>query len=241
MKTDLELISQTKSPQLKLKLTLPRYPLPQMSFKSGSGEHGLEVRDITASGFQVENKLSHISWKIGDKIHGTLKCHHEKIQIDADVIWIKQNRAGLKFNTDACIQSVNNKVLDLVGLVKSIKSLHESLLHEKPLNLKYWLQASGPLEFMVWGDQSQFLSSCLWVYSHFFVQWTHVDGLKTGKIFRQRDEDEWNLLEGECVLIYDENLNQDLLSKVTTFMKLLDINSFYGDDYSVLKTKLSLN
>lgn len=241
MKTELELLSSSKKVPLKLKLSLPRYPIPQMTFKSNLSEHGFEVRDVTASGFQVENKLSHINWKIGEKITGNLKCHNEKIPIEADVIWIKQNRAGLKFSGENTVELISEKVLDLEELVKSIKYLHETLNHEKPLNLKYWLQASGPLEFMVWGDQSEYLSSCLWVYSHFFVQWTSYDGLKTGKIFRQRDEDEWNLLEGECVLIYDDILNQELLKKVTTFIKMLNSNAFYGDDYSVLKTKLTLN
>ena len=244
MKNHLELISLEKLYPEKRHITLPRYPIPQLTFKQNTGlydhirSHGLEVRDISATGIQLENKLHAINWEIGSTIEGYLKFAQDKIFISGEVVWVKQGRAGLRFKKTEIQQEILNKVLNIPLLIKSLKPLHVNLLHEKPLDLRYWLQASGPLEFMVWGTQADPLSSCLWIYSHFFVQWTDSEGVKTGKIYRQRGEDEWNLMEGERVLLFDRELNDELIKKLTLFYKTLDQSLFYDDDYTILKTKL---
>ena len=63
MKNHLELISLEKLYPEKRHISLPRYPIPQLTFKQNTGlydhirSHGLEVRDISATGIQLENKL----------------------------------------------------------------------------------------------------------------------------------------------------------------------------------------
>lgn len=245
MKNHLELISLEKLYPKKERITLPRYPIPQLTFRQilNSDEnarmHGLEVRDISTSGLQLENKLNAISWEVGDHITGNLKFGDEKILIDAEVVWVKQSRAGLKFKTQALKDKIQDTVLNIDQLCQSLRPLHTSLIQEKPLDLRYWLQATGPLEFMVWGTQAEPLASSLWIYSHFFVQWNDLEGLKTGKIYRQRADDEWNLMEGECVLLFDHKINQELLGYLSQFMGNLNADDFLGDDYAILKSKLS--
>jgi len=242
LKNHLELISLEKLYPTKEHITLPRYPIPQLTFRQEDDSvkiHGLEVRDISATGMQVENKLNTISWELGETISGKLKFSDQKIDIEAEVIWVKQSRAGLKFKHPDLKLEIAEKVLSIDKLCSTLKPLHLSLVQEKPLDLRYWFQAAGPLEFMVWGHQADPLASSLWIYSHFFVQWTDAEGLKTGKIYRQRGEDEWNLMEGESVLLFDSEINQILLVKLAQFMKNLNPEHFLGDDYSILKTKLS--
>lgn len=245
MKNHLELISLEKLYPKKEHVTLPRYPIPQLTFRQCNNDeesmkvHGLEVRDISATGMQVENKLNTISWNVGETITGKLKFSDQKIDIEAEVIWVKQSRAGLKFKHQELKNQIADKVLNIDKLSSTLRPLHLNLLEEKPLDLRYWFQAAGPLEFMVWGQQSDPLASSLWIYSHFFVQWTDAEGLKTGKIYKQRGEDEWNLMEGESVLLFDQEINQILLSKLSQFMANLSTADFLGDDYAILKAKLS--
>lgn len=244
MKNHLELISLEKLYPKKERISLPRYPIPQLTFKQTSEgdtqrSHGLEVRDISTSGMQVENKLNSLTWKVGDVIEGNLKMQNEKISITGEVVWVKQDRAGLRFKKTELQELILNKVLNIAKLIESIKPLHLSLGQEKPLDLRYWFQAVGPLEFMVWGNQAGPLSSSLWIYSHFFVQWNDAEGIKTGKIYRQRGEDEWNLMEGECVLLFDHEINQGLLEKLRQFMSSLSEDYFYDDDFAILNSKLT--
>lgn len=245
MKNHLELISLEKIYPKKEHISLPRYPIPQLTFKQtnidleNSRNHGLEVRDISASGMQVENKLNTITWNVGEVILGILKFSDQKISIEAEVVWTKQGRAGLRFKNQDLKQEIAEKVLNIDKLSQSLRPLHLSLNQEKPLDLRYWFQAAGPLEFMVWGHQLDPLSSSLWIYSHFFVQWNVTEGIKTGKIYRQRDEDEWNLMEGESVLLFDAVINQILLEKMSQFMDNLSPENFLNDDYTILKTKLT--
>ena len=243
MKNHLELINLDKLYPKKEKITLPRYPIPQVTFRPkaavGMPAHSLEIRDITPSGMQVENKMMHTPWNIGEVIEGELRFLDHKIPIRADIIWIKQGRAGLKFQSKELQKKIQDTILNISHLIQHLKPLHQNLSLEKPLNLRYWFQSAGPLEFMVWGDKSDPLASSLWVYSHFFVQWNDAEGLKTGKIYRQRADDEWNLLEGECVLLFDQEINQDILAKLAFFIKNIAAEGFEGDDYSILKSKLS--
>ena len=248
LKNHLELISLEKLYPKKERINLPRYPIPQLTFKQTmmndvQRSHGLEVRDISVSGMQVENKLNSLPWNVGDAVQGNLKLsndkNNEKISIVAEVVWVKQERAGLRFKKLELQQEILNKVLNIDKLIESIKPLHLSLGHEKPLDLRYWFQAVGPLEFMVWGKHADPLSSCLLIYSHFFVQWNDAEGIKTGKIYRQRGEDEWNLMEGECVLLFDHEINQDLLGKLQQFMSSLSESYFNEDDFAILKSKLT--
>jgi hypothetical protein len=245
VKNHLELVSLEKLYPKKERVSLPRYPIPQLTFKRNAStvdhhhnHHSLEVRDISSTGMQLENKLNALDWNIGDLIEGNLKLGLEKISMSCEVVWVRQSRAGLRFKNTKVQQEVQDKVLNISKLIESIKPLHLSLMQEKPLDLRYWFQASGPLEFMVWGNHADPLASCIWIYSHFFVQWNDTEGLKTGKIYRQREEDEWNLMEGECVLLFDHELNDELLEKLALFINSLNESLFQEDDYSILRTKL---
>ncbi len=239
MKSNLELVPSSNQQIHKEHILLPRYPLHLMTFKCSEHGHTLEICDISTVGMQVENKLMNISWKTKTPVLGTLRFQGKQIDISAEVIWVKQGRAGLKFTTKALQQQIAETVLDIGQLVSNMRALHLNVAQEKPLNLKYWFQANGPLEWLIWSGYQESLSSCLWIYSHFFVQWNSREGIKTGRIYRQRGgNDDWNLMEGECVLLMDPEINEDLMNKLSFFMTHFSAENFHGDDFAILKAKL---
>jgi len=233
---------------------LPRYPLHYITFRgvvSGKQDfhRAYEVKDISSQGMQLEQKMGECHIKVGNQLMGAINWRGEKIEVSGSVIWIDQSRIGLQFNEDLGIQKKIIQLLSLPNMTGQLRSLpidHQTN-HDLTKELRYWYRSEGPLEMFVWSKANNF-SRCLWIYLTNFVEWDHNDGLKTGQIYRQKDESaeenfrlvdrhelNWNISEGDYLLLHDRNLDHHKLQLLKQFLDFFPKHLMDQEEHQWLK------
>lgn len=242
--SELKLLKNEVAPFTKEQRILPRFPLHYLTFrgevKNKSVFHrAFEIKDISTHGMQIEQKIGHAEFDKGDALEGQINWYGHKIDVNAVVIWTKGQRCGVKFHLATSAREKLETFLSLDRMTKFLKPL-PCHLPDFPQGLKYWLRSEGPLELLVWEEQRSPVH-CLWIYLNLFVEWSSREGIKTGKIYRQREHDEIEvkLIESQFTLLHDHTIDRVKLQAIQQFFKIFPEGLIDEEDQKMIQTKFA--
>ncbi|MAF76745.1 MAG: hypothetical protein CME63_17005 [Halobacteriovoraceae bacterium] len=224
------------------KRILPRFPFNYLIFKSSCNEpHVFAVKDISYSGMQLSLKDGGHSFKIGEAISGELHWKGAILSLDADVKWVHGQRLGVEFKVDPSFDDQIKNFLSISNIIKSMRPLHRSPMElDIPTDLKYWLQADGPVEIFVWCHAHSEISRFQLIMMDSFVEYQDGKGLKSGKVVTKRDLDTPLVTEDEFVFEMDERLDDDRLKFARDIVSHLPQEYLPESVFDFLKLKLGL-
>lgn len=203
-----------KNEELELeKRVFPRFPFSYLTFKADQADLTFQVVDISFTGAQLCLKDGGHQYIPGQNCRGQVHWKGRALSVDAQVKWINGSRIGLAFNTNSTFEKEIRNFLSVDHFVKSMRPLHKlSLDMDLPTNLKYWLQADGPIELFVWRHQDGETARFQMILLDQFVEWEDGHGLKTGKVLTKRDMDTPLFTEDEFLFQLDAQVDQAKLS-----------------------------
>ena len=229
---------------------LPRYSFSYLTFKLL--HHGeqvkamtFEVNDVSVEGLALETKFFDLqNFKMGDFIHGVLNWAGERIDIKANIQWIKQGRFGIRFVPS---KNLNERIRELTSiklLTNKLKFLHlESEKMTLPQGLCYWIQSEGPLEFFAWKTKStEVIHRLQIIYWQNYLEWEKGQGWSTG-VLQDRHQYGANgpMDSSECVVLFDSTLDQRKLKTMKDILSHFPDGAFAKSDQEFLLRKLMLS
>lgn len=217
------------------KRVLPRFPFCYLTFKSQKQVY--EIKDISFSGMQMALKDGTVNYKSGEKLSGTIHWLGKELNLDGQVVWVTEHRAGVEFKHTPSFDLAIQDFLSVKNISQSFKPLHKANIGlEIPARLKYWLRGDGPMEIFVWQHNDGELSKFQILLMEQFVEWEDGLGLKTGRALSKRNLDTPLMTEDEYLFAIDDkndsikvNFALDVLNnlpaghlnpEVTEFLKL---------------------
>lgn len=224
------------------KRVLPRFPFNYLTFKT---EHDkpqvFAVKDISFSGMQLALKDGGHPHKNGEKIKGRLHWKGAQLELEAQVKWVHGQRLGVEFQAETGFEDEIKSFLSINNIIKSMRPLHRSALDlDLPANLKYWLQADGPVEVFIWYGHSD-ISRFQLIMMDSFVEYQDGKGLKSGKVVTKRDLDTPLVKEDEFVFEMDERLNDDRLDFAKNIVAHIPEEFLPEDVLDFLRLKLRIS
>lgn len=176
------------------KRILPRFPLSHLLFRLNETKQTFEVIDMSADGAQIELKNGNLSLKVSQNISGEVNWRGHKLDIRAQVKWVKDNRLGLEFTNKNMIESKIDDFMCVDHFIPHLKALHkEKYQFDIPHGLTTWLRAEGPLELFIWSFRSGEIAKFQVIIFRNFIEWQDGVGIKTGKTYTQRSLNEASL------------------------------------------------
>jgi hypothetical protein len=171
------------------KRVFPRFPFSYLLFKVSNGDkHAFEVKDISYSGMQLCLKDGGHPYKSGEVISGSLHWRGKLLQVEGPVQWVKGQRLGVAFNESKDFDDEIKNFLSVKNIVASMKALHNADMElEMPGDLKFWLQADGPVEIFVWQHSGGNIAKFQMIMMDSFVEYQDGKGLRSGRILTKRD------------------------------------------------------
>lgn len=173
------------------KRVLPRFPLSSLIFKpklegKAHWNHAMVVRDISATGLQVELMEGDIPFSKGQNLRGDLHWKSAKLNIKVEIKWSADNRMGLAFVENS--KKDITKFLSIDNIISGLRPIHELGFEAQiPSNLKYWLMADGPVEIFLWTQKDGDLGKFQIIIFDQYVEWDAEFGLRTGRVLSKRD------------------------------------------------------
>lgn len=110
---------------------------------------------------------------------------------------------------------------------------------EIPANLKYWLQAEGPVELFVWRHTDGEISRFNLILFDEFVEWEDGKGLSTGRILQKRDMDTPLLSEDEFLFELDTEVDSRKCQFGQSVIEAIDEQMIPREGLDFLVRKLS--
>ncbi|GAB4015362.1 MAG: hypothetical protein Fur0010_14320 [Bdellovibrio sp.] len=190
------------------KRVFPRFPFSSLIFRIEGGR-SFEVIDISHSGMQLALRDGGHEFKGDEKIEGSIHWRSSVLDLNAVVKWTKGTRLGVEFVQDKKFQSKLQDFLSVENMAKHLRPVHEANLDlELPAQLKYWLQADGPVEVFVWRHNDGEISRFQILLLQSFVEWEDGKGVRSGKILTKRNLETPLFSEDEFMFQIDEGLDE---------------------------------
>ena len=225
------------------KRIFPRFPFSFLTFKENSeGKEDspvFQVVNISRTGMQLSLKDGGHTYRVGEKLSGELHWRKARLNLEADVKWVKGARLGLEFRQNEGFEEQLTDFLSIENIVAGMRPVHESGLDlDIPNNLKYWLRADGPFEVFVWRHRDNELSRFQVILMDHFVEWQDGRGLKTGEVLNQRDLDSPLHPEDEFLFQFDESVDQNKVDFAQSVVNHLPQDYLPVDVMDFLQLKL---
>jgi len=225
------------------KRVFPRFPFNYLTFKAQNGqERVFAVKDISFTGMQLSLKDGGHPYKVGQSIVGELHWRGSVLSLDAEVKWVHGQRLGLKFQDGEEFVGEIKDFLSIENIVKGMRALHNSAMDlDLPSDLRYWLQADGPVEVFVWCHNDGEISRFQLVMMESFVEYQDGKGLKSGRVLTKRDLDTPLVQEDEFVFEMDETIDEERLSFAKSIIKEIPGEYLPSDVFDFLRLKLRIS
>jgi hypothetical protein len=221
------------------KRVFPRFPFCYLVFKPDQADLCFEVVDISHTGLQLSLKDGGHSYKTQDQISGEVHWRGRSLKVKARVRWVTGARLGLSFIADEEQSLRITQFLSIEKVVKSMRSVHNSDFGlEIPSNLKYWLQADGPVELFVWRHNDGEVSRIHFILFDEFIEWEDGTGLRTGRVIQKRDMDTPLLSEDEFLFEIDAHIDPIKLNFGRTVVNALTTHHLPQEALDFLTLKL---
>ena len=222
------------------KRVFPRFPFGFMIFKDGTSQKKVfEVKDISLSGMQMTIKDGTHSYKIGDRVEGSLHWRTSHLPLVAKIKWARDSHIGVAFDSSISFEEKMRTFLSFDNIVSHIKPLHLSELElDLPNNLKYWLKADGVLDLYVWEHSRLGASRFQIIMMEHFIEWEEGVGLKTGRVMTQRNLESPLTLEDEFVFQIDDSVKDEKIEMALGVVKKLTTDHLPKDACEFLILKL---
>ncbi len=224
--------------------TFPRFPISYMMFKPLCNEscHAFEVVDISHTGMQLSLRDGSHTFCEGDNFKGALHWRGKGLELSCQVMWSKGTRLGVSFENSAAFTEQITDFLSVENIVASMRPIHQSNLDlATPSNLKYWLQADGPVEIFIWTHLDGEISRFNFIMMGSFLEWCDGKGLRTGKVLTKRNSDTPLLSEDKFVFQIDEALDGDKMIFAEQIIKLTPEHFLTPEILEFLKLKIHVN
>jgi len=225
------------------KRVLPRFPFNFLSFK-GQGKEGdrvYEVRDISYRGMQLVLKDGKQPYESGEMINGTLIWRGKRLELAAEVKWVKEKSLGVVFDSTNGIGKKIRDFLSLDNIIAGMRPLHHGPLDlDLPTDLKYWLRADGPVEIFVWQHKDGDLSRFQMILLDKFIEWEDGKGVKTGRLLKHRDIDTPLTHNDEFLFEIDTNPDLETVQFARSIVAKVPHSSLPDAACSFLSLKLAL-
>ncbi len=237
MDRHLNLVENTQS-ELE-KRVFPRFPFCYLIFKSESSDKSFQVVDISLTGMQLSLKEGGHQYKAEEPIKGEVHWRGKTLLLTGKVRWIRGQRLGVSFKKSTSFDQAIRDFLSIEHVVQSMRCLHQNSLGlEIPSNLKYWLQADGPVEIFVWRHNDGEISRFHLILFDRFVEWEDGQGLKSGTVVNKRDMDTPLVSEDEFLFSIDHALDNEKLEFAHSVIAALTTNHLPAEALDFLKLKL---
>lgn len=225
------------------KRVFPRFPFNYLTFKGQNGqERVFAVKDISFTGMQLGLKDGGHPYKVGQAIVGELHWRGAILNLEAEVKWVHGQRLGLKFQEGEKFEGEIKDFLSIENIVKGMRALHNSTMDlDLPSDLRYWLQADGPVEVFVWCHNDGEISRFQLVMMESFVEYQDGKGLKSGRVLTKRDLDTPLVQEDEFVFEMDETLDEERLSFAKSIIKEIPAEYLPSEVFDFLRLKLRIS
>jgi hypothetical protein len=221
------------------KRVFPRFPFCYLVFKPDQADLCFEVVDISHTGLQLSLKDGSHRYKNQDLITGEVHWRGRVLSIKARVRWVRGSRLGLSFIQDEDQSLLVTQFLSIEKVVKSMRSVHKADFGiEMPSNLKYWLQADGPVELFVWRHKDGEVSRIHFILFDEFIEWEDGIGLRTGRVIQKRDMDTPLLSEDEFLFEIDQQIDGVKLGFGRSVVNALTTDHLPQDALDFLTLKL---
>lgn len=194
------------------KRVFPRFPFTSLIFKVNGGR-SFEVVDISHTGMQLALRDGGHEMQSNSTITGEIHWRGSQLQLSGTVKWTKGLRLGIEFSKNKNFQSELSEFLSVNSLAKQLRAIHEANLDlELPAQLKYWLQADGPVEVFVWRHNDGEISRFQILLLQSFVEWEDGKGVRSGKILTKRNLETPLFSEDEFMFQIDEGIDEQKLT-----------------------------
>lgn len=221
------------------KRVFPRFPFSYLTFKSNQEDCTFQVVDISFTGMQICLKDGGHRYTPGQKCLGQVHWKGRHLSVESLVKWVSGSRLGLAFEMSKEFDKEVRNFLSVDQFVQSMRPLHRlSMDMELPANLKYWLQADGPLEIFVWRHQDGESARFQMILLDQFVEWEDGVGLKTGKVLTKRDMDTPLFSEDEFLFQLDNEIDQAKLDFAQDVISRLGAQQLPVEALEFLQVKL---
>lgn len=225
------------------KRVLPRFPFSFLTFKAQNGvERVFAVKDISFTGMQLSLMDGGHPYKIGQMVKGELHWKGSVLDLEAKVKWVHGQRLGLKFNDEMTdLDRQIKEFLSIENIIKGMRPLHQASMDlELPSDLKYWLQADGPVEVFVWRHNDGEVSRFQIIMMDSFVEYQDGKGLKSGRVLTKRDLDTPLVQEDEFVFEMDETIEMDRLDFAKKIVDKIPSEFLPENAFDFLRLKLGM-
>lgn len=220
------------------KRVLPRFPFCYLTFKSQ--KQVFEVKDISFSGMQMALKNGTVNYKSGDKLTGTIHWIGKELNLEGQVVWVTDHRAGVEFTHNPSFDKQIQDFLSVKNISQSFKPLHKANIGlEIPARLKYWLRGDGPMEIFVWQHGDGELSKFQILLMEHFVEWEDGQGLKTGRALSKRNMDTPLITEDEYLFAIDDENDQSKVNFALEVLKNIPAGHLNPEVTEFLRLKMS--
>lgn len=206
MERHLSLVEQT-TPELE-KRVFPRFPFCYLIFRPEDHNKGFEVIDLSETGMQLSLKDGGHPYRPDQKIKGEIHWKQRSLPIAGVVRWVKGQRLGVSFTGEDDQTKVASQFLAVDWITSRMRRVDGlDLGLELPSNLKYWLQADGPVELFVWRHNDGEISRFHLILFDKFIEWEDGQGPKTGRVLQKRNMETPLITEDEFLFEMDSSVD----------------------------------
>jgi len=222
------------------KRIFPRFPFSALIFRA-KGERSFEVVDISHTGMQLTLKDGGHEFRPEENLNGEIHWRGASINIQAMVKWTKGMRMGVEFVADSKFQKEIRVFLSIDNLASHLRSVHDSHLDlEIPAQLKYWLQADGPVELFVWRHNDGEVSRFQVLLLENFLEWEDGKGVRTGRILTKRNLDTPLFSEDEYMFQIDDSVDTEKLQSSSQLIQCIRGELLPREALEFMTTKLDI-
>ena len=222
------------------KRVFPRFPFSFLTFK-GKEDHVFEVKDISMTGMQLSLKDGGHTYRQEDQVTGELHWKGASLAIIGRVMWVQGSRLGVEFNINDTFDGEIKNFLSIDNIISGMRPVHRNSMDlELPSNLKYWLQADGPVEVFVWRHNDGEVARFQVIMLDNFIEYEDGKGLKSGQVLTKRDLDTPLVKEDEFLFQIDQVLDEDKLSFAQQIVSKLPEGFLPEEAKEFLQVKLGM-
>ena len=228
MAANLSLIKNNENPIEKR--ILPRFPFSSLLFRSYEQcAHSFEVKEISMTGMQLGLKDGDAPFTPGATLKGTLLWRKARLDIEAEIKWVKGGHLGVHFKNDK--EDLIKNFLSMENILGSLRTVPlKDMDINLPANLQFWLCADGPVEIFIWSPFSTDIAGHIDKFQIFFferyVEWDREWGTVTGKVVTKRNFDTPLILADEMYFQKDIRLERTMLKQSSDLLHHLTAPSF---------------
>lgn len=194
------------------KRIFPRFPFSFLTFKGQKENHVFEVKDISMTGMQLSLKNGGHTYRKEDPLNGVVHWKGATLEVKGKVMWAQGQRLGVSFEINGPFEDKMREFLSIDNIISGMRPVHkDSLDLDLPSNLKYWLQADGPVEIFVWRHNDGEVARFQIIMLDSFVEYQDGRGLKSGQVLTKRDLETPLVQEDEFLFQVDHALDESKL------------------------------